>query len=145
MKQPDSLDIGTKIDVARHRLNVAREDLDAACLTFDAGQYRAANNRAYYSIFHTICAILAKEGIAFKRHKDTLSYFNKNYVQPEIFPRELGRKIVKAEEIRHASDYDTFYIASKEVTSQQIDTAVRILELAEAYLFEWEKTQEEKQ
>lgn len=145
MKQPDSLDIGTKIDVARHRLNVAREDLDAACLTFDAGQYQAANNRAYYSIFHTICAILAKEGIAFKRHKDTLSYFNKNYVQPEIFPRELGRRIVKAEEIRHASDYDTFYIASKEVTLQQIDTAVRILELAEAYLFEREKTQEEKQ
>lgn len=145
MKQPDFLDIGTKIDVARHRLNVAREDLDAACLTFDAGQYRAANNRAYYSIFHTICAILAKEGIAFKRHKDTLSYFNKNYVQPEIFPRELGRRIVKAEEIRHASDYDTFYIASKEVTLQQIDTAVRILELAEAYLFEREKTQEEKQ
>ena len=145
MKQPDSLDIGTKIDVARHRLNVAREDLDAACLTFDAGQYRAANNRAYYSIFHTICAILAKEGIAFKRLKDTLSYFNKNYVQPEIFPRELGRRIVKAEEIRHASDYDTFYIASKEVTLQQIDTAVRILELAEAYLFEREKTQEEKQ
>lgn len=145
MKRPDSLDIGTKIDVARHRLNVAREDLDAACLTFDAGQYRAANNRAYYSIFHTICAILAKEGIAFKRHKDTLSYFNKNYVQPEIFPRELGRRIVKAEEIRHASDYDTFYIASKEVTLQQIDTAVRILELAEAYLFEREKTQEEKQ
>lgn len=145
MKQPDSLDIGTKIDVARHRLNVAREDLDAACLTFDAGQYRAANNRAYYSIFHTICAILAKEGIAFKRHKDTLSYFNKNYVQPEIFPRELGRRIVKAEEIRHASDYDTFYIASKEVTLQQIDTAVRILELAEAYLFERKKAQEEKQ
>ena len=97
MKQPDSLDVGTKMDVVRHRLNVAREDLDTANLTFEAGQYRAANNRAYYSIFHTICAVLAKEGVAFKRHKDTLSYFNKNYVQPEIFPRELGRKIVKAE------------------------------------------------
>ena len=47
------------------------------------------------------------------------SYFNKNYVQPEIFPRELGRKIVKAEEIRHASDYDTFYIASKMITAEQ--------------------------
>lgn len=121
MKQPEILDVGTEIDVARHRLNVAREDLETANLTFEAGQYRAANNRAYYSIFHTICAILAKERIAFKRHKDTLSYFNKNYVQPEIFPRELGRKIVKAEEIRHASDYDTFYIASKDVILQQID------------------------
>lgn len=130
MNQPDSLDIGTKMDVVRHRFNVAREDLDTAYLTFEAGQYRAANNRAYYSIFHSICAVLAKEGIAFKRHKDTLSYFNKNYVQPEIFPRELGRKIVKAEEIRHASHYDTFYIASKEITAQQIETSAKILELA---------------
>ena len=100
MKQPDSIDVGTQMDVVRHRLNVAREDLETAHLTFEAE--RGANNRAYYSIFHTICAVLAKEGVAFKRHKDTLSYFNKNYVQPEIFPRELGRKIVKAEEIRHA-------------------------------------------
>lgn len=141
MKQPDSLDIGTKMDVARHRLNVAKEDLDTAHLTFEAGQYRAANNRAYYSIFHTICAVLAKEGVAFKRHKDTLSYFNKNYVHTEIFPRELGRKIVKAEEIRHASDYDTFYIASKDVTAQQIETASKILELAEQYLIMDEKQQ----
>lgn len=139
MKQPESIDVGTKMDVVRHRLNVAKEDLDSARLTFGAGQYRAANNRAYYSIFHTICAVLAKEGIAFKKHKDTLSYFNKNYVQPEIFPRELGKKIVKAEEIRHASDYDTFYIASKEITAQQIETAAKIMELAERYLFENEE------
>ena len=144
MKQPDSLDVGTKMDVVRHRLNVAREDLDTAHLTFKAGKYRAANNRAYYSIFHTICAVLAKEGIAFKRHKDTLSYFNKNYVQPEIFPRELGRKIVKAEEIRHSSDYDTFYIASKEITAQQIETATKILELAEQYLLVEEKQQDKE-
>lgn len=136
MKQPEDLDVGTKMDVARHRLMVAREDLDTANLTFEAGKLRAANNRAYYSIFHTISAVLANEGTAFKRHKDTLSYFNKNYIHTEIFPRELGRKIVKAEEIRHASDYDTFYIASKEITAQQIQTAEQILCLAEKYLEE---------
>lgn len=136
MKQPDSLDVGTQMDVAKHRLQVAKEDLDTANLTFEAGQYRGANNCAYYSIFHTISAVLAVEGIAFKKHKDTLSYFNKNYVRTEIFPRELGRKIVKAEEIRHASDYDTFYVASKEVTAQQIQTAEQILALAENYLKE---------
>ena len=42
MKQPDSLNVGTKMDVVRYRLNVAREDLDAANLTFEAWQYRAA-------------------------------------------------------------------------------------------------------
>lgn len=76
--------------------------------------------------------------------KNTLSYFNKNYVQPEIFPRELGRKIVKTEEIRHASDYDTFYIASKEITAQQIKTATKILELAEQYLLVEEKQQDKE-
>lgn len=134
MMQPEDPDVGTKMDVARHRLMVAREDLDAANLTFEAGKLRAANNRAYYSIFHTVSAVLANDGVVFKRHKDTLSYFNKNYIHTEIFPRELGRKIVKAEEIRHASDYDTFYIASKEVTEQQIQTAKQILCLAEKYL-----------
>lgn len=134
MKQPDIIDIGTKMDVVRYRLDIAREDLETAKITFQAGKYRGANNRAYYSIFHTICAVLAKEGVAFKRHKDTLSYFNKNYIHTEIFPRELGRKIVKAEEIRHASDYDAFYIASKTVSEQQIETAERLLQLAEKYL-----------
>lgn len=66
--------------------------------------------------------------------QDTLGYFNKKYISTEIFPRELGRKIVKAEEIRHASDYDAFYIASREVTGQQIKTAERLLELASEYL-----------
>ena len=140
MKQPELLEMGTQMDVVRHRLRVAREDLETANLTFAAGQYRAANNRAYYSIFHTVCAVLAKEGIAFKRHKDTLSYFNKKYIHEGVFPQDLGRKIVKAEEIRHASDYDTFYIASKEVTMQQIKTAEQILTLAEEYLTEGGRT-----
>lgn len=41
---------------------------------------------------------------------------------------------MKAEEIRHASDYDAFYIASKDVTVQQIKTAERLLKLASEYL-----------
>lgn len=78
--------------------------------------------------------MLAKEGVAFKRHKDTLGYFNKKYINIEIFPRELGRKIVKAEEIRYARDYDALYIASKDVTAQQIKTAEILLKLASKYL-----------
>lgn len=80
-----------------------------------------------------IDAILSMEGVAFKRHKDTLAYFNKQYIAKEVFPRDMGRKIVKAEEIRHASDYDTFYVASKEITVQQVETAECLLKLAREY------------
>lgn len=77
---------------------------------------------------------LQKKEFLFKRHKDTIGYFNKNYIHTEIFPKELGRKIITAEGIRHASDYDTFYIASKEITAQQIQTAEQLLTLATKYL-----------
>lgn len=129
MKQPDLLDVGNKKDVANYRLQIAKEDLEAAYVLLQADSYRGANNRAYYAIFHVVSAVLALEGISFKRHKDTLAYFNKNYVAAGILSREMGKKIVKAEEIRHASDYDTFYVASKEDTVQQIETADKLIRL----------------
>ena len=92
MKQPDATDIGNKNDVVNYRLQVAKEDLKSAQVLLEAEAYRGANNRAYYAIFHAISAVLATEGIAFKRHKDTLAYFNKNYVATEIFPRDLEEK-----------------------------------------------------
>lgn len=130
MKQPET---GSRQDLIEHRFRIAMEDLETARLLLHAEQYRGANNRAYYAIYHTIDAILSIEEIAFKRHKDTLAYFNKHYIATEIFPRDMGRRIVKAEEIRHASDYDTFYIASKEITKQQIETAEQLFQLAKEY------------
>ncbi len=47
MKQPDSVDIGTRMDVVKHRLDVAQEDLDTAHLTFDAGQFRSYFNKNF--------------------------------------------------------------------------------------------------
>ena len=66
---------GTFEDVARYKFEQAKDDLETAKILLEAGKYKAANNRAYYSCFHAIDAVLAKEPIAFKKHKDTLSYF----------------------------------------------------------------------
>lgn len=50
-----------------------------------------------------------------------------------IFPREIGRKIGEAEEIRHASDYDDFYIASREESERQVAVAEEFIQLVEEY------------
>ena len=62
-----------------------------------------------------------------------MANFNKDYVKIEIFSRDFGRKIAQAEEIRHASDYDDFYIATKEKAEEQIMTAKELIEQIEAY------------
>ena len=103
-------------------------------LLYKENKLLAANNRAYYSIFYAIRAVLAMEKIDFKRHKDVLAYFNKNYIKTEIFPRQIGRKIVLASKVREDSDYDEAYEPSAETTFLQIQTAKELIELVEKFL-----------
>lgn len=126
-------DSGTKEDLVMYRLQTARSDLKSAKILFAAEEYKAANNRAYYAIFHAISAVQALDGKAYKRHKDVIGNFNKDYVKTEIFPKEMGRKIGQAEEIRHASDYDDFYIASREEAQRQVLTADEFIEMVDRY------------
>ena len=72
-----------------------------------------------------------------------MANFNKDYVKTSVFPREMGRKIGQAEEIRHASDYDDFYIASKEESERQISVADEFIILAEKYCLEQLEEQKE--
>ena len=122
MEQHDE-SFGTKKELVVYRIQTSKSDLE----------YKGANNRAYYAIFHAINAIHALDGRAYKRHKDAISNFNKDYVKTEIFPREMGRKIGEAEVIRHASDYDDFYIASREEAERQIMVANEFVQLVERY------------
>ena len=124
---------GTKEDLCRYRLEISKADLRSAMLLLEAGELRGANNRAYYSIYHAISSVHALDGNAYKRHKDALANFNKAYVKTEIFSRELGRKISEAVEIRHASDYDDFYIISIEDAKEQLETARELVKLVEIY------------
>lgn len=124
----------TSIEFALYRLKRAKEENETAELLYNGNKLLAANNRAYYSIFYAIRAVLAMERIDFKRHKDVLAYFNKNYVKTEIFPRKIGRKIVLASKVREDSDYDDEYEPSLETTSLQIQTAKELIELVEKYL-----------
>lgn len=121
-------------DLARYKIERAQEEVDTARLLFQNGKLKAANNRAYYSIYYALTAVLCLEPIAFKKHKDTIAYFNKNYVHEGKFPNEIGRAIAKAAKVRHASDYDDFYIASKSDAEEQIQTADGLIELVKVYV-----------
>lgn len=123
-------------ELSKHRIEQAKEDLSACKLLYKEEFYKSANNRAYYSIFHSIKAVLALEPIDFKRHKDVIAYFNKNYVNTEIFPKKLGHKIAEATTIREDSDYDDEFIVKSEETEKQIETAEELLELVQKYVNE---------
>ena len=120
---------------SKYRLNKAKETLETARMIFNEGKdFTSANIRAYYAIFYAIRAVLAIEEVDFKRHKDVLAYFNKEYVNKEKFPKKIGRKISQAQRIREDSDYDDDYEPSFEKTEQQINTAQELIDLVEEYI-----------
>lgn len=121
-------------ELALHRLEQAKEDILASEMLYNGKLYKSANNRAYYAIFHEIRSVLALEPIDFKKHKDVIAYFNKNYVNTEIFPKNIGRRIAIASQVREDSDYDDEFIVKPENTLLQIETAKELLELVKKYI-----------
>lgn len=120
---------------AKYRLSRAEETLQTAEIIFKEGRdYTSANNRAYYAIFYAIRAVLALEQKDFKKHKDVIAYFNQNYINTDIFDKQLGRRISQAQRIREDSDYDDEYQPSYEKTEQQIETAREIVVAVKDYL-----------
>lgn len=130
------MDKETVEGLSRYRQEKAKETLKSAKLLYDNDDLIGANNRAYYAIFYSIRAILALENKDFKRHKDVIAYFNQYYINTEIFPRKIGKKIAQAQTVRENSDYDDQYQPSYEKTKNQINTASELIELVDTYLEE---------
>ena len=110
-------------DYAKYRLNNLKEDLEAAHLLFSQGSYRIANNRAYYSIFHALRAVLVLDNFDSSKHSGVIAKFRRRYIKEGVFPIEMSKMIGAAFTIRNASDYDDMFIASKEETAEQIANA----------------------
>ncbi len=121
-------------DYAKYRMVRAREDLDAAHLLFNAGNYRIANNRAYYAIFHAMRAVLVFDNFDSSKHSGVIAEFRRRYIKEGIFPTEISKMIGSAFTIRNASDYDDMFIASKNDTEEQIDNAEYVYKMIKEYI-----------
>ncbi len=124
------------ITLSRYRLEQAKENLEEAIALYDIKKYKGASNRSYYAIFHSIKSVLALEQIGFKKHSSVIAYFNKEYINKDIFSKEIGKRISNARLYREKSDHVDFYIISKDECNEQIETAKLMIELVEKYLNE---------
>lgn len=63
-------------------------------------------------------------------------YYNEiEYVRTEnsFFSNDDYRLVSKAEQIRNSSDYDDFYVTSKEEAKQQVEDAIYMVEKVKKY------------
>jgi len=115
------------IAISKERLAVA-EDL------FKPEYYRDCLSKAYYSLFQAARAALATLGLDLQKHSGVISAFNINFVKTGIFPKEYRKLIASSQDLRLASDYDDFYLASKRDSEKTLKNVQMVIKGVEDYL-----------
>lgn len=126
--------IEQQVILSKLRLQNANEDYIIAKNLLNEGHYKAANNRAYYSMFHAIRAVLALESKDFKRHAQVIGYFNKEYIHAGHFEPRFFKIIKAASKSRTNSDYEDYYVATKEEADENVSNAKLFLAATESYV-----------
>lgn len=109
-----------QISLAQYRLQTARECLTAARILLADSQFRSSANRSYYAIFHSMRSVLALDGLDFKKHSAVLGKFRELHIKNNDFDIRCSDIAGNAFDVRNRSDYEDFYLVSKEDTQQQV-------------------------
>ena len=123
-----------RIVLAKYRLDKAKNCLKASKILLDDNMFSDSANRSYYAIFHSVNAILALEGVSFKKHSGVISHFNQKYIKTGIVEKDYGKIAGNAFEIRKDYDYADFYVVSKEEVVEQYENAVRFVSRMEQHI-----------
>lgn len=123
------------------RLENAQQLIKDAQSLLKAESYKSANNRAFYAMEKAVKALLAVKEVDISTHNGCLKQFNYLYIYngDGTFTREDYKLFSDADQIRSASDYDDFYIASKEDSRKQVENAVYFVNKVESFLKKQEK------
>lgn len=122
------------IALSKYRIDEACEFLNSGKKNLEMNEYKTANNRAYYSVFHAMRAVLALDEVDFKKHSGVIAYFREHYVKTGIFDRQYSDIISGTSLIRNKSDYDDFYVADKEETAELLADAAKFTDAVKEYL-----------
>ena len=69
-----------------------------------------------------------------KRHSGIIAEFRRLYIKTNIFDKEISSFITDLFDIRTNSDYDDFFIISKDDVVQQVANAEKFLGVIKDYL-----------
>ena len=112
-----------KQEFIQYRLDRAREALDDADFLLKAGRLNVAANRIYYAMFYAASALLATRDLSSARHSGVIALFNDGFVKPGLFPRELGRHLGRAFDLRMETDYRVLVTPNADELGEQMEHA----------------------
>lgn len=123
-----------RIALARYRHSRAVEELETARSLFNNKLFSSAISSSYYSILHSTRALLAMEKIDSKSHRGVLHLLNIHHIKTKKIDSKLFEIMTEAHEMRMDSDYQDFYIATKQEALEQVENAEYFLTQIKIYI-----------
>ena len=96
--------------------------------------YKSSANRSYYAVFNAMRACLAMLKIDHKKHSAVMSDFRLHYLKTNKLNKELSDIITDLFKIRNQSDYDDFYVISKDDVLKQLLNAKLFVQEVDTFL-----------
>ena len=125
---------GSIKELANYRLERAKEMLTAPEDNLTVKQYRTSLNRSHYAIFHAMRAANSLEGYDSSKHSGVIAFFTQTFLKTEIIDRGMAKIIKESSYLREKSDYDDFYIASKDEAEKQLEKAKEFVLAVQEYM-----------
>ena len=122
------------VELSKIRLENANMLLDSSRTLIETGDYKSAANRSYYAVFAAMRSCLALLGIDHKKHSGVITDFRLHFVKTEKMTTELSEIITKLFYIRTQSDYNDFYVISKDEISKQLENAELFVREVEKFI-----------
>ena len=117
-------------DLIKKRLERSKSDLQISKFYIERNKYLASIERSYFVVFNAIRAVLVLNDASFKSHKNTISYFNREFVKTGIFPKEFAGKIENLRKLC-VSNYSDITLSE---TLEQYNFAKMVLDEVNQYL-----------
>ena len=99
---------GSLKDLSQYRFSCAKENLEAAKVLLQAGQFKSSVNRSYYAVFHGLRAVTALDKFDSSKHSGVIAYFNHTYVKEGIFDKSISKLVDTCYRLREKADYQDF-------------------------------------
>ena len=113
-----------EIKMAEMDMAKSSEDYGAAKELVKITHYNGALNRAYYSIFHLMCARLVLDGLGFSKHSAVIGKFRELYLNKDFegdLKKRLSDIITDSETLRNSSDYERGFYADEAMVKKTLE------------------------
>lgn len=113
--------------LAIHRFQRAEETLNEAIDELSRKNLRLTVNRAYYSIFYAMRALLATVSKDSSKHSGVVSLFNQHFIKTGIVSEISFKSIQTLMDLRHEGDYKDFAEITEEEAKGSVEMAKTIV------------------